>query len=69
MISYRFIEGRHSFCSFGKRQPSKSRPSANDGLLNFVLAIRMGGWKGNLSLSKMSKLKVSVFYSIDKAVP
>jgi len=67
MISNRFIDGRHSFWSPGSRWLSKSLPSARDGLLKRVLVIMRGGWNGNLSLSRMSKLNVSVVVARDKA--
>ena len=59
MISNKFIDGRHSRYSCGSRHVSKSRPSAREGLQKRVLVIIRGGWNGNLSLSRMSKLKVS----------
>ena len=69
MISQRFIEGRHSVWSFGSKCRRRSRPSAREGLLNLVLVMMSGGWKGNLSRNRISKLNVSfVFCSTDSAV-
>ena len=68
IISNRFIEGRHSVYPFGSKWRSKSLPSASDGSLNLVFVMMMGGWNGNLSLNKMSKLKVSTAVGTDKAV-
>jgi hypothetical protein len=58
--SHRFIEGIHSVLSSGSMCKSKSRPSARElGSPKAVLVITRGGWNGNLSLSKMSKLNFS----------
>jgi len=37
-----------------------SRPSAKEGVQNLVLAITSGAWNGNLSLSRISKLNLSL---------
>jgi hypothetical protein len=73
--SYKFNEGLHSLLSFDIIFNSKSLPSANDGEQNYskliinnysftlVRVIIRGGWKGNLSFRRMSKLSFSMFLS------
>ena len=67
MISNKFIDGRHSLCYYGSKSVNKSRPSAKDGLQKRVFVIISGGWNGNLSRRRMSKLKVSMLVPTDKA--
>ena len=58
--SYRFIDGFHSVWSDGSKASSKSLPSAREGEQNLVFVVTSGGWKGNLSLKRISKLNVGI---------
>jgi len=44
---------------YGSKWGSKSRPSAKDGVQNFVFVQMRGGWNGNLSRKRISKLYLS----------